>query len=133
MKTIILQTVDKIVVGIHLDMWSSYDNKKKNIDILSTDRIYSAIADNKCPYYSFKLPIFSTLLLVKDGKEKATEELHNICMDFGRLMQVQVREKQYLLFTNERTFLQTRDCRQLRSQPDGLGADGSNLSIPFKQ
>lgn len=76
-------------MGEHLDLWSSYSNKKNNLDVFNMNLV-NAIAINKSAYYSFKLPIFAPLLLVKNGKKKATEELSNICIEFGRLMQCQV-------------------------------------------
>ncbi|XP_063894413.1 farnesyl pyrophosphate synthase-like [Helicoverpa armigera] len=78
----------RTTLGEHLDCSTAYSKEKNNIDMLHMDHV-NAIALNKISYYSFKLPIFVALLLVRNGKEKASEELINICMNFGRLVQYQ--------------------------------------------
>uniref|UniRef100_A0A2A4JF30 Farnesyl pyrophosphate synthase n=1 Tax=Heliothis virescens TaxID=7102 RepID=A0A2A4JF30_HELVI len=78
----------RATLGEHLDCATAYSKDKDNIHMLHMDHVNS-IATHKTAYYSFKLPIFVALLLVKNGKEKASEELHNICMNIGRLMQCQ--------------------------------------------
>ncbi|KAJ8717214.1 hypothetical protein PYW08_005613 [Mythimna loreyi] len=82
------ESVYRVTLGEHLDLKSSYSKKKNNLDIFNMDLI-NAIAINKSGYYSFRLPLFVPLLLVKNGKQKATEELSNICIEFGKLMQCQ--------------------------------------------
>ena len=76
-------------MGEHLDLITSYNEQKNNLDVFNMD-IINAIIINKTAHYSFKLPIFVPLLLVKNGKQLATEELNDICIEFGRLMQIQV-------------------------------------------
>nr|XP_049701250.1 uncharacterized protein LOC110370642 isoform X2 [Helicoverpa armigera] len=75
-------------LGEHLDCSTAYSKEKNNIDMLHMEHV-NAIAINKSAYYSIKLPIFVALLLVKNGKEKASKELHDICINIGRFMQFQ--------------------------------------------
>ncbi|KAJ8717857.1 hypothetical protein PYW07_005787 [Mythimna separata] len=82
------ESVYRATIGEHLDLRTSYNKDKNNLDIFNMDLI-NAIAINKSGFYSFKMPIFVPLLLVKNGKQKATEELSNICNEFGKLMQCQ--------------------------------------------
>ncbi|KAJ8717856.1 hypothetical protein PYW07_005786 [Mythimna separata] len=81
------EAVYRATMGEHLDLWTSYNKNKNNLDVFNMDLV-NTIAKNKY-IYTFKLPIFLPLLLVKNGKRKATEELSNICNEFGRMTQYQ--------------------------------------------
>ncbi|XP_047031313.1 farnesyl pyrophosphate synthase 1-like [Helicoverpa zea] len=82
------ESMYRTALGEHLDCSTAYSKEKNNIDMLHMDHV-NAIAINKLAYYSFKLPIFVALLLVRNGKEKASQELINICMNLAGLVQYQ--------------------------------------------
>lgn len=77
-------------MGEHLDCSSSYKKAKNNIDLFTMER-FNTIAMYKTGFCSFWLPILSALRLVKNGQEKATNEISDICLELGRLLQFQVR------------------------------------------
>ncbi|KAJ8717213.1 hypothetical protein PYW08_005612 [Mythimna loreyi] len=82
------EAVYRASMGEHFDLWASYNKEKGNLDVFSMDLV-NTMAKNKTSYYSFKLPIFLPLLLVKNGKQKANEQLSKICSEFGKLMHYQ--------------------------------------------
>ncbi|KAH9632603.1 hypothetical protein HF086_001846 [Spodoptera exigua] len=78
----------RAVIAEHMDLCSGYNKDMDNIEIFTMNHLRD-IAIYKSAYYSFKLPLFAALLLVKDGKNLATPELHDFCMELGILMQAQ--------------------------------------------
>ncbi|CAH1640238.1 unnamed protein product [Spodoptera littoralis] len=78
----------RTTIAEHMDLCSSYNKDTDNIDIFTMNHLHD-IAVYKSAYYSFKLPIFAALLLVKNGQNLATTELHEFCMELGILMQAQ--------------------------------------------
>ncbi|XP_050550687.1 uncharacterized protein LOC118266240 isoform X2 [Spodoptera frugiperda] len=78
----------RATMGEHLDLSSNYNKHTDNIEIFNMGRLHDT-AVNKTGCYSFKLPVFAALLLVKNGRQLATTELNELCYGIGRLMQVQ--------------------------------------------
>lgn len=75
-------------MGEHFDCSLAYNKAKNNIDVFTIEHVNTIAI--KTAFYSIKLPIFLTLLLIKNGQEKATKELSDICLEIGRLLQFQV-------------------------------------------
>ncbi|KAJ8717210.1 hypothetical protein PYW08_005609 [Mythimna loreyi] len=74
-------------IGEHLDHSLEYSKEKNNLDGFTMDG-FNAIAEHKTGY-SFRSSLFVALLLVKNGKERDTTELSNICLEFGKILQIQ--------------------------------------------
>ncbi|KAJ8717853.1 hypothetical protein PYW07_005783 [Mythimna separata] len=75
-------------IGQYLDYVSGYSKAKNNLHTFTMER-FNAVAVKKTGYYSFKLPLFAALLLVKNGKERDITELGSICYEFGKILQFQ--------------------------------------------
>ncbi|XP_035435349.2 uncharacterized protein LOC118266086 [Spodoptera frugiperda] len=75
-------------VGQYLDCSSGYNKKKNNLDKFTME-LFDTIAYQKTGIYSFKFPMLLALTLVKDGKNKYSEEANKIAWDLGRLLQFQ--------------------------------------------
>nr|XP_021182120.2 uncharacterized protein LOC110370571 isoform X4 [Helicoverpa armigera] len=75
-------------MGQYLDYTSGYSKEKNNFEEFNMDR-FNAIAIQKTAYYSFRMPLLVSLLLVKNGKERDLTEHIDICFEFGKLLQFQ--------------------------------------------
>uniref|UniRef100_A0A2A4JDM5 Farnesyl diphosphate synthase n=1 Tax=Heliothis virescens TaxID=7102 RepID=A0A2A4JDM5_HELVI len=75
-------------IGQYLDYTSGYSKEKNNFEEFTMDR-FNAISIQKTAYYSFRLPLLVSLLLVKNGKQKDLTEQIKICFEFGKLLQYQ--------------------------------------------
>ncbi|XP_035435535.2 uncharacterized protein LOC118266242 isoform X1 [Spodoptera frugiperda] len=82
------EAIYRATMGEHLDLCSNYNKEIDNMEIFNVSRV-DDIAINKSSFYTFKLPIFVALFLVNNGQNMATTELHQFCIELGRLMQVQ--------------------------------------------
>ncbi|KAH9632604.1 hypothetical protein HF086_001847 [Spodoptera exigua] len=75
-------------IGQYLDCSSGYSKEKNNLDKFTME-LFNSIAYQKTGIYSFKFPMLLALTLVKDGKNKYSEEAQKIAWDLGRLLQFQ--------------------------------------------
>ncbi|CAH1640241.1 unnamed protein product [Spodoptera littoralis] len=82
------EAVYRVTMGEHIDLCSNYNKEIDNMEIFNMSRL-DDIALNKSSFYTFKLPIFVALFLVNNGQNMATTELHQFCIELGRLMIVQ--------------------------------------------
>lgn len=76
-------------IGQYLDCASDYTKEKNNLDKFTME-LFDTIAHQKTGIYSFKFPMLLALTLVKDGKNRYSEEANKIAWDLGRLWQFQV-------------------------------------------
>nr|XP_049701247.1 uncharacterized protein LOC110370571 isoform X6 [Helicoverpa armigera] len=75
-------------IGQYLDYTSSYSKEKNNFEEFNMDR-FNAIVIQKASYFSFRMPLLVSLLLVKNGKERDLTEHIDICVEFGKFLQYQ--------------------------------------------
>ncbi|XP_035435595.2 uncharacterized protein LOC118266300 [Spodoptera frugiperda] len=75
-------------IGQYLDCASDYTKEKNNLDKFTME-LFDTIAHQKTGIYSFKFPMLLALTLVKDGKNRYSEEANKIAWDLGRLWQFQ--------------------------------------------
>ncbi|KAJ8717855.1 hypothetical protein PYW07_005785 [Mythimna separata] len=88
MVNVLNEAVMYTTIGQYLDYSSCYTKAKNNLDGFTMER-FNAIAIHKTSYYSIRLPFQAGLLFVRNGKERDTTELNNICMEFGKILQFQ--------------------------------------------
>ncbi|XP_022817224.1 farnesyl pyrophosphate synthase 2-like [Spodoptera litura] len=76
-------------IGQHLDFASNYRREKNNLDTFTVER-FDAIALQKTAIYSFKFPMNLAMTLVKGKNQNLhhTEDVHSICWDMGKLLQL---------------------------------------------
>ncbi|KAH9639044.1 hypothetical protein HF086_003575, partial [Spodoptera exigua] len=76
----------------HLDFASNYRKEKNNLDTFTVER-FDAIALQKTAVYSFKFPMNLAMTLIKGKNQNLhqIEEVHTICWDMGKLLQLQIR------------------------------------------
>ncbi|KAJ8717208.1 hypothetical protein PYW08_005607 [Mythimna loreyi] len=75
-------------IGQSLENLLRYSKERNNLDKFTMEAVDTTVL-NKTSYFSLRYPLLAGLLLVKDGKERDTTELVNICLELGKILQYQ--------------------------------------------
>ncbi|XP_030026508.2 farnesyl pyrophosphate synthase 1 [Manduca sexta] len=72
-------------LGQHLDYITA---QRKQYNLFTLDRYYTMIK-HKASYYTYYLPVSLGLLLVESVEKEMFKQAHNICLEIGKLFQIQ--------------------------------------------
>ncbi|KAJ8717851.1 hypothetical protein PYW07_005781 [Mythimna separata] len=75
-------------IGQSLENSLRYTKARNNLDKFTMENV-DAVVLNKTSYFSLRYPLHLGLLLTKNGKERDTTELVNICLELGKILQFQ--------------------------------------------
>lgn len=89
-------------MGQHLDFVMAHRNK--NDYSLFTYERYNNIVKHKTAYYTYKLPVCLGLYLTNNSDPVAHSKAEEICLDIGKIFQMQVSAEIFFLLANINDF-----------------------------